>query len=114
MSPEGCKPPPLPELSTTSFKCVCRIILQSHTFGFVCLVPAVIMLMVHHELGLTDAFLMGDRKSANYNLVMMAVFFAGIAACVLHTCYLANRGGKWVLLKAILLVLYWAGFLASV
>jgi hypothetical protein len=112
MNPEGCKPPPLPDRSIRGFKGVCCSILQSHYFGFVFLVPAILMLWIHQQLGLTDAFLMGDRKSANYNLVMVVVFLAGVSACFLHACYLANRSGRWFVLKLVLLGLYWLGFVS--
>jgi hypothetical protein len=41
------------------------------------LVPFVVMFVLHEPLGMTDTFLMGDRVSADYNLMTFASLFLG-------------------------------------
>jgi hypothetical protein len=50
---------------------------DGHWVGFLFLVPFVVMFVLHEPLGMTDAFLMGDRVSADYNLMTFASLFLG-------------------------------------
>ncbi len=60
--------------------------------------------------GMTDAFLMGDRVSANYNLLTFAALFLGSLAFVIYALALPivkGRGWRWVMPEIIFLVVFW-------
>jgi len=75
-------------------------IAQSHWVGFLFLVPFLVMLAVHRFLGLSDALMIqtppGEREAHTFNLVMVAVFYLGIAAFVAHAGHLAGRSRLWL------------------
>ncbi len=68
------------------------------------------MFVLHDPLGMTDAFLMGDRVSANYNLLTFAALFLGSLAFVIYALALPivkGRGWRWVMPEIIFLVVFW-------
>ncbi len=83
---------------------------DAHWIGFLFLVPFVVMFVLHDPLGMTDALLMGDRVSADYNLMTFAALFFGSLAFVVYAFALPiakGRGWRWVVPKIILLVVFW-------
>jgi hypothetical protein len=63
---------------------------------------------------MTDAFLMGDRVSANYNLLTFASLFLGSLAFLIYAFALPivkGRGWRWVPPKIIFLVFFWTIFI---
>ena len=83
---------------------------DGHWIGYLFLLPAVVMLVLHEPLGMTDAFLMGDRVSADYNLMMLAALILGSVAFVVYAFALPSvkgRGWSWVPPKIIHLVCFW-------
>ncbi len=92
---------------------------NGHWTGVVYLLPFVIMLVVHELLGISDALLAadepGDDDARTYNTLMVAAFYLGNLAFVVHACALAavkGRGWPWLLRKLIFLSVYWAAVLA--
>ena len=74
------------------------------------LLPFVVMFVLHEPLGMTDALLMGDRVSANYNLMTFAAGFFGSLAFVIYAFALPvvkGRGWGWLPAKIIFLVSFW-------
>lgn len=92
-----------------------KAIMQSHSVGFLFLVPFLVMLAVHRFLGLSDALMIqtppGEREAHTYNLVMIAVFFLGVAAFAVHAFAFARRDGGWLIAKLVMLVAYWSAIL---
>jgi hypothetical protein len=88
---------------------------QSHWAGFLFLVPFIVLLGIHDVLGLSDAALLlrdqRDRDSQLFNFVMIGVFYAGVVLFVADAVSLANRGWRWLVLKLVLLVVYWGAVL---
>src|SRR5260221_11852612 len=88
-----------------------KAIMQSHWVAFVFLLPAVIMLILHQRLGLSDALNVptpsGEREAHLFNWVMVMVFWIGIAAFSLHALSLCNRGWSWIGAKLVVLAIYW-------
>jgi hypothetical protein len=83
---------------------------DGHWIGYLFLLPAVVMLALHEPLGMTDAFLMGDRLSADYNLMTLAALILGSVAFVAYAFALPvvkGRGWRWVPPKIIHLVCFW-------
>jgi hypothetical protein len=83
---------------------------DGHWIGYLFLLPAVVMLVLHEPLGMTDAFLMGDRASADYNLITLAALILGSVAFVVYAFALPivkGRGWRWVAPKIIHLVCFW-------
>ena len=83
---------------------------DGHWIGFLFLVPFVVVFVLHDPLGMTDAFLMGDRVSANYNLLTFAALFLGSLAFVIYALALPivkGRGWRWVMPEIIFLVVFW-------
>jgi hypothetical protein len=81
-----------------------------HWIGYFFLLPAVVMLLLHEPLGIKDAFLTGDRLSANYNPITLAALILGSVAFVVYAVALPivnGRGWEWVPPKIIHLVLFW-------
>ena len=95
-----------------------KAIMQSHWVAFPILMPAVIMLILHRQLGLSDALNVatppGEREAHLFNWVMVAVFFLGVGVFVLHTFSLWSRGRRWVFAKLFFLALYWSMILILV
>jgi hypothetical protein len=63
---------------------------------------------------MTDALLMGDRASANYNVLTFAALTLGSLAFVIHTLSLPvgkGPGGSWIMPKLIFLVVLWGAAL---
>jgi hypothetical protein len=86
---------------------------DGHWIGFLFLLPAIVMLALHEPLGMTDAALMGDRVSAEYNLMTFAALFFGSLAFVISAVALPivkRRGSRWVAPKIIFLICCWAVF----
>ena len=89
---------------------------DGHWIGFLFLLPGVVLLGLHEPLGMTDAFLMGDRVSANYNLITLAALYLGSLAFVIHAFVLPmvkGRGWRWVPPKIIFLVCFWGAVMLS-
>lgn len=88
-----------------------KAIMQSHWVTFSFLAPAVIMLILHRLLGLSDALMVatppGEREAHLFNWVMVSVFYLGVGAFVLHALILWSRGRYWVYAKVCFLALYW-------
>jgi len=85
------------------------------TFTF--LLPYVIMFVVHEALGISDAFLMGDRSDATYNLGMMLALFLGSLAFLAHTFALPlakGRGWGWVAPKLLFFGACWGATFAVI
>src|SRR5688572_3934137 len=89
--------------------------MQSHWIAFVFLLPFLAMLWLHHTLDLSHALMVatppGEREARIFNLVMVIVFYAGIAAFVAHTSSLAGRSRTWLAVKLAVLVGYWVSVL---
>ena len=89
-----------------------KAIIQSHWAGFLCLVPFLVMLAVHRLLGLSDALMIqappGEREAHTYNLIMVGVFYFGVAAFVIHAFgfAFARHGAVWLIAKLVALVVY--------
>ena len=62
----------------------------AHVLSLAVLVPFLWMRWLHQRLGLTDAFLGGDQRSADFNLVM--VFFFCLGAVAFLAGYKPNGG----------------------
>jgi len=92
-----------------------KAILQSHWIGFVFLVPVLPMFAVHRILGLSNALMIqtppGEREAHTYNLVMVMVFYLGVAAFVVHSLAFARRDRVWLVAKLVILVVYWSTIL---
>jgi hypothetical protein len=92
-----------------------RTVMQSHWIGFLFLLPFLVMIWVRDALGLSDAFLLArdqrDRDSQLFNLVMVAVFYVGIASFVAHALYLRSRGRQSLSAKLLFLAVYWTAIL---
>jgi len=89
---------------------------DDHWIGFLFLLPFVIMFALHEPLGMTDAFLMGDIVSANYNLMTFAALFFGSSAFVIYAFALPivkGRGWRWVPPKLIFLVFFWGAVILA-
>jgi hypothetical protein len=72
------------------------------------LLPFVVVFGLHDPLGMTDAFLMGDRASAHYNLMTFAVLVFGSLAyvvCAFALPIVKASGWRWIPLKIVFLVL---------
>ena len=88
-----------------------KTVMQSHWIAFLFLVTAIIMVVLHHQLGLSDALNVptppGEREAHLFNWVMVAVFLLGMAAFFFHALILWSRGWQWVVAKLVFLALYW-------
>jgi hypothetical protein len=68
------------------------------------------MLVLHEPLGMTDAFLIGDQVSADYNLMTLGALILGSVAFVVYAFALPivkGRGWRWVPPKIMHLVCFW-------
>jgi hypothetical protein len=85
-----------------------------HWTGFIFMLPFVVLFLLHEPLGMTDALLMGDRVSANYNLWTFAALILGSFAFIVHALSLPSGkgpGGSYVMPKLIFLLLLWGAAL---
>jgi hypothetical protein len=90
---------------------------DGHWIGFLFLLPAIVMLVLHAPLGMTDAFLMGDMVSADYNLKTLAAVILGSVAFVVYAFALPavrGRGWRWVLPKLVFLVCFWGAVIIAI
>jgi len=69
------------------------------------------MLWLHHVLGVSDAFLLGDRDSQLFNFAMVGVCILGIAAFAIHTLSFARRSRRWLAIKVLVLGAYWGAIM---
>jgi hypothetical protein len=84
---------------------------DGHWIGYLFLLPGVVMLVLHEPLRMTDALLMGDRVSADHNLMTLAALILGSVAFVIYAFALAivkGQGWRWVPSKINHLVFFWA------
>jgi hypothetical protein len=84
---------------------------------FAIMLPYWILLVVHEALGISDAFLMGDRSDADYNLWMMLALLLGSLGFLVHTFALPivkGRGWRWVPPKLLFLGASWGAYFAAI
>jgi hypothetical protein len=87
-----------------------REVWNGHWIGYLFLLPAVVMFVLHEPLRMTDAFLMGGRVSADHNLMTLDTLILGSVAFVVYAFALPivkGRGWEWVPPKIIHLVFFW-------
>jgi hypothetical protein len=87
---------------------------KAHWIGYLFLLPAVVMLALHELLGMTDAFLMGDRVSPEHDLTTLAALNLGSVAFVIYAFALPivkGQGWRWVPPKIVHLVCFWGAFM---
>jgi hypothetical protein len=68
-------------------------------FSFIFMLPFILLLVARVPLGISDAFLMGDRSDADYNLWTILSLVFGSLAFVVHTLALPSikgYGWEWV------------------
>jgi hypothetical protein len=89
-----------------------KAIIQSQWVAFPILVPGVIMLILHRQLGLSGALNVatppGEREAHLFNWVMVSVLYLGVGVFLLHALSLWSRGRFWVFAKLAFLALYWS------
>ena len=79
-------------------------------FTFALMLPFILLFVARVPLGISDAFLMGDRRDAEYNLWMMAALLLGSATFVVHTFVqplMRGYGSGWVPPKLLFLAACW-------
>ena len=87
-----------------------------HWIGYLFLLPGIVMLVLHEPLGMTDAFLMSDRVSADYNLTTLAALILGSVAFLVYAFVLPivkGRGWRWVPPKIIHLIFFWGAVILA-
>ena len=88
-----------------------KALIQSHWIGFPFLVPLLVMLWLHHVLGLSDALNvptpLGEREAHLYNWIMVVIGYLGVGFFLLHAISLVNRGWSLLLAKLLFLAVYW-------
>jgi len=91
-----------------------KTLIQSYWVGFLCLVPSLVLLAVHRLLGLSDALMTqtppGEREAHTYNLIMVGVFYAGVAAFTVHAFAFARGNQSQLAAKLVALAAYWILF----
>ena len=83
---------------------------RSHLFGFLLLVPFLLLLTFHSLLDLSDGLMVhtsSDRDARTFNLIMVAVFYMGVFAFVFHAFRYAPRSDIWLITKFVALIVYW-------
>ena len=89
--------------------------MQCQWIAFIFLLPFLAMLWLHHALDLSNALMVatapGEREAHTFNLVMVAVFYAGMAAFMAHTSVFAGRSRRWLAAKLVVLAGYWGSVL---
>ena len=92
-----------------------KAIMQSHWVAFPLLVPAIVMLVLHRQLGLSHALNVptppGEREAYLFNWMMVSVFYLGVSVFALHALILSSRGWRWVAAKLAFLAVYWGAIL---
>jgi hypothetical protein len=89
---------------------------DGHWIGYLFLLPAVVTLLLYEPLGMTEAFLMGGRVSADRNLTTLSALILGSVAFVVYAFALPivkGRGWRWVPPKIIHLVCFWAAVMLA-
>ncbi len=90
-------------------------IMRSHWVAFLFLVPAIILVILHRQLALSDALNVptppGEREAHLFNWLMVVVFYLGVTAFLLHTLSLSSRGWRLTGAKLVFLALYWCAIL---
>ncbi|MGB7324589.1 MAG: hypothetical protein WBD31_06940 [Rubripirellula sp.] len=70
---------------------------------------------MHRILGLSDAMMVapapGEPHSMLFNMLMVLVFYAGVAGYILHIALVADRSPIWIVGKFALLVVMWVGMI---
>jgi hypothetical protein len=100
----------VPRVKITIRQLESREFWDGHWVGYLFLLAAVVMVVLHEPLGMTDTFLMGDKVSADYNLVPLAALILGSVAFVVYAFALPimkGQGWRWVPPKIIHLVCFW-------
>ena len=100
----------VPRMKITIRQLKTREFWDGHWIGYLFLLPAVVMLVLPEPLGMTDATLMGDRVSADHNLMTLSALILGSVAFVVYAFALPivkGRGWRWVPPKIIDLVCFW-------
>jgi hypothetical protein len=86
-------------------------IVCSRWFGTLFLLPALIMVLLHRPLGVSNALLLPrtpeDLYLREYNLVTIGAIYLGCAAFILHSLMLARDPLRSALYKIAALLLYW-------
>lgn len=86
-------------------------ITKSHWVAFPILVPAIILLIMHRQLGLSDALNVpatpGEREAYLFNWVLASVFYFGVGVFFLHALSLSSLGSRWLVAKLGFLAVYW-------
>jgi hypothetical protein len=83
--------------------------------SFTLLLPFICLFVARVPLGISDAFMMGDRRDADYNLCMILALLLGSVAFFVHTLALPlikGYGWGWVPPKLIFLAACWGIFIA--
>ena len=107
----------VPRMKITIRQLETRDFWDGHWIGYLFLLPAVVTLVLHEPLGMTDALLMGDRVSADHNLMTLAALILGSVAFVVYAFALPivkGRGWRWVPPKIIHLVCFWGAVMLVV
>lgn len=93
-------------------------IIKSHWVAFPFLVPAIVLLYAHRQLGLSDALNVptppGEREAYLFNWVLALVFYFGVGGFLLHALSLSSRGWQWLVAKLGFLAIYWGAILMLV
>jgi hypothetical protein len=83
--------------------------------SFTLLLPFILIFVARVPLGISDAFLMGDRRDADYNLCMILALLLGSVVFLVHTLALPlikGYGWGWVPPKLIFFAACWGIFIA--
>ena len=83
---------------------------RSHLFGFLLLVPFLVMRGVHSLFDLPNDLMVqaeGSEGARVFNFVMVAVFYCGAFAFIFHAFRYAPRSERWLLAKFVALIIYW-------
>jgi hypothetical protein len=90
-------------------------IIRSHWIAFLFLVPAIILIILHRQIDLSDALNVptppGESETHLFNWLMVVVFYLGVTAFFLHTLILSTRGWRLIAAKLVFLALYWCTIL---
>ena len=107
----------VPRMKITIRQLETREFWDGHWIGYLFLLPAVVTLVLPEPLGMTDASLMGDRVSADHNLMTLSALILGSVAFVVYAFALPivkGRGWRWVPPKIIHLVCFWAAVMLAI
>jgi hypothetical protein len=89
--------------------------LTQHWFGFVVLLPPVLLLAIHNALGFSDS-MWPDKANPGpflFNCLLIIAFIATVYAYLAQTAVAAiRRGGwTWVVAKLVVLAIYWTAII---